>query len=186
MGACGLTPPANSVGLTVRSWQAVVYFALSPCGRGVAPFSSTLPTRRLAVPSPPHPNPLPQGEREPEVASAKRVIANSESVEGIISSEFRAGSASLNCQLVLALGRDTDESPDLGTVRRDHVQSIQSLSDMSDSRSAWRGCHSNAEAGSKGISAAGESCEDPGCSLSISESPVSTRIIKREVIQGVS
>src|SRR5271157_753322 len=113
-------------------------------------------------------------------------VWNSESVEGIISSEFRAGSASLNCQLVLALGRDTDDSPDLGTVRRDHVQSIQSLSDMSDSRSAWRGCHSNAEAGSKEISAAGESCEDPGCSLSIGESPVSTRIIKGEVIQGVS
>src|SRR5271157_5518706 len=47
-------------------------------GRGVARVSSTLRTRRLVVPSPPpHPNPLPQGEREPEVAPAKRVIANS-------------------------------------------------------------------------------------------------------------
>src|SRR5271157_688761 len=46
-------------------------------GRGVARVSSTLPTRRLVVPSPPHPNPLPQGEREPEVAPAKRIIANS-------------------------------------------------------------------------------------------------------------
>ena len=46
-------------------------------GRGVAPVGSTLRTRRLVVPSPPHPNPLPQGERKPEVASAKRVIANS-------------------------------------------------------------------------------------------------------------
>src|SRR5271157_4339018 len=46
-------------------------------GRGVAPASSTLRTRRLAVPSPPHPNPLPQGERETEVPSTKGVIANS-------------------------------------------------------------------------------------------------------------
>src|SRR5208282_415073 len=46
-------------------------------GRGVAPVSSTLRTRRLVVPSPPHPNPLPRGEREPEVPSAKGVIANS-------------------------------------------------------------------------------------------------------------
>ncbi len=45
-------------------------------GRGVAPVSSTLRTRRLVVPGPPHPDPLPQGEREPEVPSAKRVIAN--------------------------------------------------------------------------------------------------------------
>src|SRR5271157_342417 len=46
-------------------------------GRGVAPGSSTLRTRRLVVPSPPHPNPLPQGEREPEVPSTKDVIAGS-------------------------------------------------------------------------------------------------------------
>src|SRR5271157_1337227 len=46
-------------------------------GRVVAPVSSTLRTRRLVVPSPPHPNPLPRGEREPEVPSAKGVIANS-------------------------------------------------------------------------------------------------------------
>src|SRR5271157_1670201 len=46
-------------------------------GRGVAPVSSTLRTRRLVVPSPPHPNPLPRGEREPEAASTKGVIANS-------------------------------------------------------------------------------------------------------------
>ena len=32
-------------------------------GRGVAPVSSTLQTRRLVVPSPPHPNPLPRRER---------------------------------------------------------------------------------------------------------------------------
>src|SRR5271157_5400348 len=44
-------------------------------GRGVAPASSTLRTRRLLVPSPPHPNPLPQGEREPEIPSTKGVIA---------------------------------------------------------------------------------------------------------------
>src|SRR5208337_3447394 len=46
-------------------------------GRGVAPVSSTLRTRRLVVPSPPHPDPLPRGEREPEVLSTKGVIANS-------------------------------------------------------------------------------------------------------------
>jgi len=46
-------------------------------GRGVAPVSSTLRTRRLVVPSPPHPNPLPRGEREPKVPSYQRVIANS-------------------------------------------------------------------------------------------------------------
>src|SRR5271157_2362643 len=46
-------------------------------GRGVAAVSSTLRRRRLVVPSPPHPNPLPQGEREPEVPSAKGVIATS-------------------------------------------------------------------------------------------------------------
>src|SRR5271157_910526 len=46
-------------------------------GRGVAPVSSTLRTRRLVVPSPPHPNPLPRGEREPEVPAAKSVFANS-------------------------------------------------------------------------------------------------------------
>ena len=46
-------------------------------GRGVAPVSSTLRTRRLVVPSPPHPNPLPRGEREPEVPSTKGVIATS-------------------------------------------------------------------------------------------------------------
>src|SRR5208337_811873 len=45
--------------------------------RGVAPASSTLRTRRLVVSSPPHPNPLPRGEREPEVPSTKGVIANS-------------------------------------------------------------------------------------------------------------
>src|SRR5208337_1148885 len=42
-------------------------------GRGAVPASSTLRTRRLVVPRPP----LPQGEREPEVPSAKGVIANS-------------------------------------------------------------------------------------------------------------
>src|SRR5271157_5690870 len=68
---------ANTVELAVNHWQAVVYFALSPCGRGVAPVSSTLRTRRLVVPSPPHPSPLPRGEREPEVPSTKGVIANS-------------------------------------------------------------------------------------------------------------
>jgi hypothetical protein len=68
---------ANTVELTVKSWQAVGYFALSPCGRGVAPVNSTLRTRRLVVPSPPHPNPLPRGEREPEVPSDKGVIADS-------------------------------------------------------------------------------------------------------------
>src|SRR5271157_3899468 len=41
-------------------------------GRGVAPVSSTLRTRRLVVP-----NPLPQGEREPDIPSAKCVIADS-------------------------------------------------------------------------------------------------------------
>src|SRR5271157_3390785 len=46
-------------------------------GRGVAPVSSTLRTRRLVVPSPPTPNPLPRGEREPEVPAAKSVFANS-------------------------------------------------------------------------------------------------------------
>jgi len=46
-------------------------------GRGVAPVSSTLRTRRLVVPRPPHPNPLPQGEREPEAPSTKGVIAGS-------------------------------------------------------------------------------------------------------------
>jgi len=46
-------------------------------GRGVAPVSSTLRTTRLVVLSPPHPNPLPRGEREPEIPSAKGVIANS-------------------------------------------------------------------------------------------------------------
>src|SRR5271166_6660239 len=46
-------------------------------GRVVAPVSSALRIRRLAVPSPPHPNPLPRGEREPEVPSAMSVIANS-------------------------------------------------------------------------------------------------------------
>src|SRR5271157_3193446 len=46
-------------------------------GRGVASASSTLRTRRLVVLSPPLPNPLPRGEREPEVPSAKGVIANS-------------------------------------------------------------------------------------------------------------
>src|SRR5208283_4858877 len=44
-------------------------------GRGVAPVSSTLRTRRFVVPSPPLPNPLPQGEREPEIPSTKGVIA---------------------------------------------------------------------------------------------------------------
>src|SRR5271157_6554456 len=44
-------------------------------GRGVAPVSSTLRTRRLVVPSPPSPNPLPQGERESEVPSNKGVTA---------------------------------------------------------------------------------------------------------------
>ncbi len=29
------------------------------------------------MPSPPHPNPLPRGEREPKVPAAKSVIANS-------------------------------------------------------------------------------------------------------------
>ena len=38
---------------------------------------STLWTRRLVVPSPPHPNPLPRWEREPEVPSTKGAIANS-------------------------------------------------------------------------------------------------------------
>ncbi len=38
---------------------------------------STLRTRRLVAPSPPHPSPLPRGEREPEVPSAQRVIADS-------------------------------------------------------------------------------------------------------------
>jgi hypothetical protein len=46
-------------------------------GRGVAPVSSTLRIRRLVVPSPPHPNPLQRGEREPEVPAAKSVITNS-------------------------------------------------------------------------------------------------------------
>src|SRR5271157_2988067 len=46
-------------------------------GRGVAPVSRTLRTRQLVMPSSPHPNPLPRGEREPEVPSAKGVIANS-------------------------------------------------------------------------------------------------------------
>ncbi len=46
-------------------------------GRGVAPVSSTLRTRHLVVPSPPHPNPLPRGGRVPEVPSSQRVIANS-------------------------------------------------------------------------------------------------------------
>ena len=68
---------ANTVELTVRQWQAVVYFALSPCGRGVAPVSPTLRRRRLVVPSPPHPNPLPRGEREPEAPSAQWLTANS-------------------------------------------------------------------------------------------------------------
>src|SRR5271157_214665 len=45
-------------------------------GRRVAPVSSTLRTRRLVVPSPPLPNPLPRGEREPEVPSTKGVIAS--------------------------------------------------------------------------------------------------------------
>src|SRR5208337_4579009 len=44
-------------------------------GRGVATVHSTLRTRRSVVPSPPHPNPLPRGEREPEVPSAKCVMA---------------------------------------------------------------------------------------------------------------
>jgi|GEM_PF-5079551 len=67
----------NTVELAVKSWEPVGYFALSPCGRGVAPVSSTLRTRRFVVPSPPLPNPLPQGEREPEVPSTKGVIAGS-------------------------------------------------------------------------------------------------------------
>src|SRR5208337_1729978 len=46
-------------------------------GRGVAPVSRTLRTRQLVMPSPPHPNPLPRGEREPEVPSDKGVIASS-------------------------------------------------------------------------------------------------------------
>src|SRR5271157_4292875 len=46
-------------------------------GRGVALVSRTLRTRQLVMPSPPHPNPLPRGEREPEVPSDKGVISNS-------------------------------------------------------------------------------------------------------------
>src|SRR5271166_6020366 len=42
---------------------------------------STLWTRRLVVPSPPHPNPLPRWGREPEVPSTKGAIANSTVLE---------------------------------------------------------------------------------------------------------
>src|SRR5271157_3944052 len=47
-----LPAKTNTVELTVKSWQAVGYFALSPYGRGIAPVNSTLRTRRLVVPSP--------------------------------------------------------------------------------------------------------------------------------------
>src|SRR5208337_1878708 len=60
-------------------------------GRGVAPVSSTLRPRRLVVPSPPHPNPLPRGERQPKVPSAKGVIANST----VLALSLRVGRADL-------------------------------------------------------------------------------------------
>src|SRR5208337_4970715 len=71
----------NTVELTVKSWQETGYFALSPCGRGWGEGShqSARPFGQgdWSCPAPLTPNPLPRGEREPEVPAAKSVFANS-------------------------------------------------------------------------------------------------------------
>src|SRR5271157_6369156 len=155
---------ANTVEQTVKSWQAVAYFALSPCGRGkgegVAPVSSTLRTRRLVVPSPPHPNPLPQGEREPEVPSAKGVIANS---PVLVLKPLKTASRST---LFDPVTRTTDSARAFMAYRRCAFLSSPPISDSSPRNSSTR-------------PATGSNWSPPGCvckprrrlSLQVSSSP---------------
>src|SRR5208337_3797193 len=72
-GAQRATAKPNTVEFTVKLWEAVGYFALSPCGRGVAPVSSTLRTRRLVVPSPLTPT-LSREERGSQKSLRPRVL----------------------------------------------------------------------------------------------------------------
>ena len=74
---------ANPVELTVKSWEVVGYFALSGCGRGVAPVSSTLWTRdRKGPPTLCHQRQLVEDQLSPSLDGRLVVIGKKPVHEG--------------------------------------------------------------------------------------------------------